>query len=114
MYTQRFSECDGFVGFTHADPDTGDVYHAPFPVAVVGLDKEVLGAGIVIGAFLDEHGGTKPVVVVEDDDGPIEFLGDEELIWLPGLSEGVIGELVSAIKNRKMVRASHYLESVRG
>lgn len=54
---------DFIEAYEHTGADDGITYHAPFAVAVFGIDKEFLGVGLVIGSINEN-----PVIEIEDKD----------------------------------------------
>jgi hypothetical protein len=72
---------------------TDDIYRAPFPVSVFGVNKEFFGVGRLIGN-IDEN----PVIEIEDKDSgkPVCIMGYESW-WASPVHEEILELLVSGL-----------------
>lgn len=99
--------------YTHEVRETGEEVHAPFPVAVFGIDpnKTFLGVGNVIGA-VDTSFGDNPVIELEDiEDGQNYTVLGMESWWSHPIPEEVIEHLADGTLAVDSVR--RYLDELR-
>ncbi|HSX43770.1 MAG TPA: hypothetical protein VLE69_00515 [Candidatus Saccharimonadales bacterium] len=112
MSVRNFTSHETFGPYTHISDDTGETLISPFPVAAIGVNREILGMGILVGGITDEIKGRRPVIAIQDEGQVVELLGDNECDWMCTIDEDVL-MLLSLVKvQRRMMRASRYLESL--
>lgn len=84
----------GFLAeYEYANSDTGEVFSAPFPVAVFGIHKEFFGVGRVVGNIDDN-----PVIEVLDrDDGQPYYVMGSESWWTAPIPEEIVDNMTAGV-----------------
>ena len=112
--SRDFSQRPGFGPYSYEERETQHTYTSPFPVAVIGIDDEVLGVGQLLGATSDGGWDQMPVIAIEDDQAPggvMEILG-VECWWTPQVDDELTAVLAQGEIGRNIVRVSAYVKKL--
>lgn len=111
--SRNYSEDNEFStdSYSYTDED-GEVFDSPFPVNVVGIRGELLGAGKVIGG-LSEGEDVTPVIAIQDKSakkGQVELLGSE--CWWTPADEELAEALATDHAGHAITPASYYVRTL--
>lgn len=114
VYGRDFSSRGNFSPYQHTSNDKSAVYQSPFPVTVLGIRNELLGAGKLIGCLENEDGDEMPIVSIEDPTSPtgeVELEGVE--CWWAPIDDEISGLLATDEAGRQILPATQYIRTLK-